>query len=444
MPHPRNQTLDDALAEARDTYAARRPNTRLAHEKAAKSMPGGNTRTVLFHGPFPICIAKGEGAYVTDVDGHSYLNLLGEYTAGLFGHSHPVIRRAIDRALDGGVNLGAHNTFESELARLVCARFKSIDKVRFTNSGTEANLMAIATARHVTQRSKVMVMYSGYHGGLLYFGGGGIAINAPYDFVLGRYNDIDVTRALLHAHAGEFACVLVEPMMGSSGCIPADPRFLAMLREETRNDGALLILDEVMTSRFGAGGAQSLYAPVPDMTTLGKWIGGGMSFGAFGGRADIMAIYDPTQPNAMPHAGTFNNNVLTMSAGIAALTEVFPAEVALALHARGDAFRTRLNALFERHEVAMQMTGEGSLMALHATDLPVRRPEDTHASDDRVKELVFFDLLERGHYMARRGFIALTLMVTDSDIDGFVTALDETLTARRGVLPKRRAKRKAA
>jgi glutamate-1-semialdehyde 2,1-aminomutase len=316
--------------------------------------------------------------------------------------------------------------------------------VRFTNSGTEANLMAIATARHVTQRSKVMVMYSGYHGGLLYFGGGGIAINAPYDFVLGRYNDIDVTRALLHAHAGELACVLVEPMMGSSGCIPADPRFLAMLREETRNDGALLILDEVMTSRFGAGGAQSLYAPVPDMTTLGKWIGGGMSFGAFGGRADIMAIYDPTQPNAMPHAGTFNNNVLTMSAGIAALTEVFPAEVALALHARGDAFRKRLNALFERHEVAMQMTGEGSLMALHATDLPVRRPEDTHASDDRVKELVFFDLLERGHYMARRGFIALTLMVTDSDIDGFVTALDETLTARRGVLPKRRAKRKAA
>lgn len=440
MPHPRNQTLDDAVAEARETYAARRPNTRAAHEAAAKSMPGGNTRTVLFHGPFPLRIAKGEGAYVTDVDGHRYLNLLGEYTAGLFGHTHPVIRKAIDRALDGGVNLGAHNTFEAELARLVCARFKSIEKVRFTNSGTEANLIAVATARHHTGRKKVMVMHSGYHGGLLYFGGGGIPINAPYEFVLGRYNDIETTRAAFREQARDIACVLVEPMMGSSGCIPADPKFLALLREETKAAGALLILDEVMTSRFGSGGAQSLYAPVPDMTTLGKWIGGGMSFGAFGGRADIMDIYDPTKPNAMPHAGTFNNNVLTMSAGIAAVTEVFPPAVALALHARGETLRARVNGLFERHDVALQMTGEGSLMTLHATDQPIRRPEDTAASDDRVKELVFFDLLERGQYLARRGFIALTLMVTDGDLDGFVSALDDTVAARKGVLPKRGAR----
>ena len=444
MSHPRNQTLDDAVAEARETYAARRPNTRVAHEKATKSMPGGNTRTVLFHGPFPLCIAKGEGAHVTDVDGHRYLNLLGEYTAGLFGHSHPVIRRAIDRALDGGVNLGAHNTFESELARLVCARFKSIEKVRFTNSGTEANLMAIATARHVTKRSKVMVMNAGYHGGLLYFGGGGIPINAPYEFVLGRYNDIDATRTAFRAHAADIACVLVEPMMGSSGCIPADPTFLRMLREETRKAGCLLILDEVMTSRFGTGGAQSLYAPIPDMTTLGKWIGGGMSFGAFGGRADIMDLYDPTKPNAMPHAGTFNNNVLTMSAGIAAMTEVFTPDVALALHKRGELLRVRLNALFAKHDVAAQMTGEGSLMALHATDQPVRTPDDAAKGDDRVRELLFLDLLERGQYMARRGFIALTLMVTDNDLDGFVDALDDTLTSRRGVLPKRGASRRAA
>lgn len=444
MTHPRNQTLDDAVVEARDSYAEHRPKTRLAHEVAAKSMPGGNTRTVLFHGPFPICIAKGEGAHVTDVDGHRYLNLLGEYTAGLFGHTHPVIRAAIDRALDGGVNLGAHNTFEAELARLVCARFKSIEKVRFTNSGTEANLMAIATARHVTRRPKVMVMHGSYHGGLLYFGGGGIPINAPYDFVLGRYNDIEATRATFRAHARDIACVLVEPMLGSSGCIPADPAFLAMLREESTKAGAIMILDEVMTSRFGRGGAQSLDAPMPDMTTLGKWIGGGMSFGAFGGRDDIMALYDPTRAEFMPHAGTFNNNVLTMSAGIAAMTEVFPGEVAVALHARGEALRKRLNALFEKRDAALQVTGIGSLLCLHATDVSIRRPEDTAASDDRVKELLFFDLLERGHYMARRGFIALTLMVTDGDLDRFVAALDDILVARRGVLPRRRAERRVA
>ena len=444
MTHPRNQTLDDAVSEARDTYAERRPKTRAAHVTAAKSMPGGNTRTVLFHGPFPICIAKGEGAHITDVDGHSYLNLLGEYTAGLFGHTHPVIRRAIDRALDGGVNFGAHNTFEGELARLVCARFKSIDKVRFTNSGTEANLMAIATARHVTRRPKVMVMHGGYHGGLLYFGGGGIPINAPYDFVLGRYNDIEATRAVLREHGRDIGCVLVEAMLGSSGCIPADPAFLAMVREETSKAGIIMILDEVMTSRFGTGGAQSLYAPTPDMTTLGKWIGGGMSFGAFGGSDRIMALYDPTRPEFMPHAGTFNNNVLTMSAGIAAMSEVFPAEVAVALHARGDALRARLNALFVKHGVALQMTGVGSLLCLHATDAPIHKPEDTAASDDRVKELLFLDLLERGHYMARRGFIALTLMVTEGDLDRFVAALDDILVTRRGVLAMRRARQRAA
>jgi glutamate-1-semialdehyde 2,1-aminomutase len=439
MSHPRNQTLDDALVDAREGYAARRPGSRAAHEVAAHSMPGGNTRTVLFHGPFPLRIATGQGAHITDVDGHRYLNLLGEYTAGLFGHSHPIIRAAIDRALDGGVNLGAHNTFEAELARLVCARFPSIEKVRFTNSGTEANLMAIATARHVTKRSKVMVMHGGYHGGLLYFGGGGIPINAPYAFVLGRYNDIEATAALIREHAADLACVLVEPMMGSSGCIPADTEFLAILRAETARAGALLILDEVMTSRFGRGGAQSLHGIRPDITTLGKWVGGGMSFGAFGGRDDIMALYDPTRVGAMPHAGTFNNNVLTMSAGIAALTEVFTSDHAEALQGQGEAVRAAFNALFVQHGVGLQFTGMGSLMNLHATDQPIRNPDDLSTSDDRVKELLFFDLLERDIYIARRGFVALSLMVTPVDLASVMRAMDDILSLRRPLLPKRMA-----
>jgi glutamate-1-semialdehyde 2,1-aminomutase len=432
----RNQTLDDAVAEARALYAERRPGSRSAHEAARTVMPGGNTRTVLFHGPFPLRIARGEGAHVIDVDGFRYLNLLGEYTAGVFGHSHPVIRAAIDRALDGGVNLGAHNIYEAELARLVCTRFPGIELVRFTNSGTEANLMAVALARHATKRTHVMVMHAGYHGGLLYFGGGGIPINAPYPFVLGAYNDVETTRAAIRAHKDDLACVLVEPMMGSSGCLPADPAFLAMLREETRSIGALLILDEVMTSRFGTGGAQSLLGWTADLTTLGKWIGGGMSFGAFGGRADLMAHFDPTRPGAMPHAGTFNNNVLTMSAGIAALAEVFTPSVAADLHTRGDTLRARLNDLFQRRGVALQMTGQGSLMNLHATSAPIRSPADLAVSDDRVKELIFFDLLERGFYQARRGFVALTLAVTPSDLDAFAAALDDILTTRRAVLPK--------
>jgi len=435
-----NAPLDAALAEARETYAAARPNSAATHAAATAHMPGGNTRTVLYHGPFPLRAERGEGAYLHDVDGHRYLNLLGEYTAGVFGHSHPAIRRALTEAIEDGVNLGAHNRHEARLAELVCARFPAIERVRFTNSGTEANLMAVSTARHATGRAKVMAMTGGYHGGLLYFGGGGIPINAPFPFLLGTYNDIEATRALIRAHAGDLACILVEPMMGSGGCVPGAPDFLAMLREEASAAGALLIFDEVMTSRFGRHGAHDLLGVAPDLMTLGKWVGGGMSFGAFGGRADLMAMYDPTVEGAMPHAGTFNNNVLSMRAGIAALTEAFTSEAAVALHARGDALRERLNALFAERDVGLSVTGMGSLMNLHGCTGPVRRVDDLAASDDRLRELVFLDLLDRGFYVARRGFIALSTVVGARALDGFLAALDEIIAARRAVLPPRSAR----
>jgi glutamate-1-semialdehyde 2,1-aminomutase len=432
----RNRTLDDALLEARESYVARRPKSKAQHEAARAVMPGGNTRTVLFYGPFPICAVKGEGGWLTDIDGHRYLNLLGEYTAGIYGHSHPVIRAAIDAALDNGINYGAHNRMEAELAAIVCARFPAIELVRFTNSGTEANLMALSTARHATGRAKIMVFKGGYHGGLLYFGGGGVPINAPFPFVLARYNDIEGTRAMIGREAADLAATLVEPMMGSAGCIPAERGFLAMLREETARAGTVLIFDEVMTSRFSAGGAQQLDAITPDMTTLGKYIGGGMSFGAFGGRRDLMAIYDPTAAGAMPHAGTFNNNVLSMAAGIAGMAKVFTPDAAAALHERGEALRARLNAIFKDAGVMLQMTGRSSLMTLHAVTGPVRSVDDLARANDAAKELVFLDLLERGYYMARRGFIALSLMVSDADLDGFVAAVEDIVAERADVLPR--------
>lgn len=429
-----NRTIDDELVEARARYEERRPKSRAVHQRACEVMPGGNTRTVLYHGPFPLRLAHGEGAVATDADGHRYVNLLGEYTAGLFGHSHPVIRAAIDAALDGGVNLGGHNMFEAELARHVVARFAAIEHVRFTNSGTEANLMAIATARAFTKRSKVLVFRGGYHGGLLYFGGGGIPINAPYDFIVAPYNDTEAIARLIRENASDLACVLTEAMMGSGGCIPARPDFLAMLREETRATGALLVLDEVMTSRFGRSGAHGLLGIEPDLVTLGKWIGGGMSFGAFGGRADIMAMYDPSRPGSLPHAGTFNNNVLSMSAGIAALTQVFTPDVAEALHVCGERLRERLNEVLRDADVALQATGQGSLMNIHALRGPVHSPDDLVGSDERIKELVFLDLLERGFYLARRGFIALSLAVDDATTEQFLAAVQDVVSERRRIL----------
>ncbi|MBL8839680.1 MAG: aminotransferase class III-fold pyridoxal phosphate-dependent enzyme [Alphaproteobacteria bacterium] len=429
-----NATLDDALAEARKSYIARNPGSFARHTEACAAMPGGNTRTVIFNAPFPLAIARGEGCRLWDVDGHEYIDLLGEYTAGLFGHSHPVIRAAIDRALDGGINLAGHNVFEAKLARLVCDRFPSVDLVRFTNSGTEANLMALATATAVTKRRKIMVFDGGYHGGVFYFAGGGLPINVPHDFVVAPYNDIAGTGALIAAHGPALAAILVEPMQGSSGCIPADREFLQMLRDEATRHGAILIFDEVMTSRLSPGGLQQALGIIPDMTTLGKYIGGGMSFGAFGGRSDLMAIYDPRRPDAMPHAGTFNNNVLTMSAGIAAMGEIFTPDAATALTRRGDALRERLNALCRAQAAPMQFTGIGSLLTIHMTARPIRRAADAAAANQDLKELFFFDMLERGIYLARRGMMALMLPIGDAECDRFVEAVGEFIASRRSLM----------
>lgn len=430
-----NATLDAALPEAREAYAARNPASLAAHVEAAASLPGGNTRSVLFHGPFPLLMARGEGCRLWDADGHRYVDLLGEYTAGLYGHSHPVIRAALDRALDGGWNMGAHGAMEGKLARLVCERFPSVELVRFTNSGTEANLMAIATAIAATGRRKAMVFEGGYHGGVLHFGGGlGSPVNVPHDWVLAPYNDTAGAAALAEEHAADLACILVEPMLGSGGCIPAEAGFLQALRDAADRTGAALIFDEVMTSRMSAGGQQARPGIAPDMTTLGKWIGGGMSFGAFGGKRALMELYDPRRADALPHAGTFNNNVLTMHAGVAGLSEVFTAEAADRLFNRGEALRARLNAAASRHGAALQWTGLGSLMAPHFVRGPVRRPADGAASDPRLRELLFLDMLERGFYLARRGMVALSLEVGAAELDGFVAAFEDWLDARGRVL----------
>ena len=420
--------VDTLVRQARQRYADRRPVTARLHEEACEVMPGGNTRTVLYHGPFPLRMARGWGSRLVDVDGFEYVDMLGEYTAGLYGHSQQAILSAVRGALDDGLSLAGHNVYEGRLARLIVERYPALDLVRFTNSGTEANLMAVSLARVVTGRPAVAVVYGGYHGGLMYFGGGGSPVNAPYDTVLMTFNDIEGSRTTLRAHADRIAAVVVEPVLGSAGCIPADPAYLSMLRAETQSLGMLLIFDEVMTSRLSPQGAGAAYGITPDLMTLGKYLGGGLSFGAFGGRGDLMRRFDPTAPDALPHAGTFNNNVLTMAAGVAGLTEVLSDQLIDDLNARGDRLRELLNEVVAPH--GWIATGSGSMVGLHPVSGPISCPQDLADADDRLRELLFLDLLERGYYMARRGFIALSLEVTDDDVRGFVDAVRDSLAAR--------------
>ena len=438
VPQPNSTPVSDALgselARARQRYIDNRPKSSAAFDLATNYMPGGNTRTVLFHSPFPLRIVSGQGCRIQDADGYEYVNLLGEYTAGLFGHNHPVIRKAIDRALDQGVSLSGHNSDEIKLSELVCSRFPSLDKVRFTNSGTEANLLAISAACYVTGRKKVLVFSGGYHGGLLYFHGAGSPINAPFEYLIAKFNDIDATRDLIDRHSQEIACILVEPMQGSAGCIPGSVEFLQMLRLQSTRTGAVLIFDEVMTSRLSPHGAQGLLDIIPDMTTLGKYIGGGMSFGAFGGREELMRIFDPRQEGSIPHAGTFNNNSLTMAAGVAAMGEVLTETALDELNHRGDQLRNELNQISIAGNTCIRFSGLGSLLGLHTTTRPIANVDDLIGCDNRIKELVFLDLLELGYYIAPRGFIALMLTVGDRELEGFKGALTRTIEKRGKLL----------
>jgi len=413
----------ELVAQARRQFAERNPESRRLHEDAAKVLPGGHTRTVLAHEPFALTFVRGEGAVLTDADGHEHIDLLGDYTAGLLGHSE---RRVLDAARDAMSTLwsvGGVHPHESALARAMCERF-GLERVRFTNSGTEANLMAITTAIAATGRSRLLVFEGGYHGGVLSFASGLAPTNAPYDVVLAPYNDLDAAVSLIDER---LAAVVVEPMLGAGGCIPADAEFLTGVFAAARSVGAVCIADEVMTSRHGPSGLAALLGATADITTYGKYIGGGFSFGAFGGRAELLDRFDTRRPGFIAHAGTFNNNVATMAAGRVVLEEIFTADVAEEHTARGDSFRAELAAVLARQPLPVSVSGYGSSMTIHERATAPTSAADVAERDPDLQELIFLGLYRRGVYTAPRGMINLSLAVTDAQLRTGLDALDDTL-----------------
>ena len=415
--------LDAAVVAAHDRYRSFRPASATVHERARRVMPGGNTRSVLDFEPFPFRIASAAGAELVDVDGHRYVDFCGNYTAGLLGHSPDAVRVAVIEALDRGWALGAMHEAEIELAEMICERFASIEQVRFTNSGTEANLMAIGTALHHTGRTGVGVFDQAYHGGVLGFGAVGgphHPLNVPHDFRVAPFDDVDALDALFgdHDRAQSLGCVLVEPVQGSGGCRPASVEFLRELRDHCDDAGVVLIFDEVMTSRLAPGGAQERFGVEPDMTTLGKYLGGGFSFGAFGGRRDIMGAFDRQAGGTLTQAGTFNNNVASMTAAVTTLRHELPPERILAVNDRGDRLRNGLGHLFARSGLDIWVSGLGSM-------------SNVRSHDDRLLDLLFHHLLADGLYIARRGFIALSVEIGDDDCDRLLTSTQRWIDAVR-------------
>ena len=422
--------LNHALEAAQKQYTSKNPNSRNAFETAKNSLPGANTRSVLFYSPFPVTLKRARGALIEDIDGHAYQDFLGEYTAGLYGHSHPKIMAAISDALKKGLTLGGPTSSEAQYASLICKRFPAIERMRFCNSGTEANILALSSARAFTKRTDILVIDGSYHGGVLSFAGES-PLNIPYPTHRIQFNDSEQAAKRIRAIGSKLAAVIIEPMIGAGGCIPGESEFLMTIREETSKTGALLIFDEVMTSRHGATGLHGMLDIRPDIVTLGKYLGGGLSFGAFGGRADIIDRFDPTKTNAWSHAGTFNNNILSMTAGFTGLNEVFTTKIADSFFIQGEQFRERLKSRLNRLGLPIHLTGMGSMMALHFSSTVPTFPYAPTPIQHKIYELIHLEMMHLGQFYARRGMINLSLPVTVDMCEEFCTALIKTLGSFR-------------
>jgi glutamate-1-semialdehyde 2,1-aminomutase len=411
------QPLDHAVRKARARYVAANPLSEKADKNAKTSLPGGNTRAVLHFDPFPLTMVAGEDAELVDLDGHRYLDCVGEYSAGLFGHSDEVIKAAVHKAVDEGVAMGAPTVYERELADLLCARFPSIEQIRFCTSGTEANLLALGTARVLTGRNKVLVFNGGYHGSVINFPAGAAKLNAPFDFILAEYNDTEGVEKEIRAAADDLAAVIVEPVLGAGGNIPGKRDFLEMLRRATLDVGAFLIFDEVKTSRIGPAGLQGLTGIDPDITTLGKFVGGGLAIGAFGGKSELMAHFNPRQPGFWKHSGTFSNNVCSMAAGCAAMSEVYTEDRADAFLAWSESFRCSLNEFFDAKRVPMHANGLGSIFAIHFSPGPIEMTSQISRGCLSLRPLLHMEMLLDGVLICSRGDLFLSLPMKVADLE---------------------------
>jgi glutamate-1-semialdehyde 2,1-aminomutase len=409
-------------------------------QKAVGLIPGGvNSPVRAFRsvGGNPPFIARGEGAYLFDVDGNRYIDYVGSWGPLLLGHRHPAILEALRGALEIGTSFGAPTGQEIELAEAICDAVPSIEMVRLVNSGTEATMAAIRVARGFTGRDLTVKFEGCYHGhvdSLLVKAGSGVATlglpdtrGVPKAFcdttIALPFNSVDAVERAFAAHKGKIASVIVEPVVGNMGCVPPQPGFLQALREITAREGALLIFDEVMTGfRVAYGGAQQLYGIRPDMTTLGKVIGGGLPVGAYGGRRDIMSQVAPAGP--IYQAGTLSGNPLAVAAGLAMLRHLKAhPEVYDQLEARA----ARLCAAVPKSTV----NRVGSMFTFFFTDRPVTDYESAKQSDTAAFGRYFRSMLERGIYLAPSQFEAAFLSAahSEADIDATIQAARESLAA---------------
>src|SRR6266851_5677260 len=393
------------------------PGSRSAelYARARAVMPGGNTRTTVFAPPYPAYAAKAQGATLTDVDGQTRLDFLNNYTALIHGHAHPRIVESVTRQLTSGTAVSFPTESEVRLAELLTDRVDSLERIRFTNSGTEAVMMAVQAARAFTGRRKVARFEGCYHG----------AYDNAEDVLL-PFNQPEAVSRILSEHAGELAAVLVDPLPHRPGFIDPVDGFLPSLRAITRELGIVLISDEIISFRLDYAGPQERYGYQADLTTLGKIIGGGFPVGAFGGRADIMNAFDPSRPGShLTHGGTFNGNPVTMVAGYESMAMLTPAEFDR-LAALGDRVRVGLANIIEARGLSWQVTGQASLFKLHGHPrklVDYRSSLMTEAERSAVEKF-YMAMLGEGFILTPDLCGAVSTPMTAQNIDDMIAAAD--------------------
>ena len=418
-------------------------------EEAKQYLPGGDSRNSIFWAPYPIFVDHASGCHVVDSDGVDRLDFIGTMTTLVLGHGPKPVLDAVENQMKQGVVYNAPNAHQIRLAKLLCERIPSFDLVRFTNSGTEATLNTIRAARAVTGKSKIAKVEGGYHGSHdqvsvsvrvnpakagerahpnAMAATEGLGEGTLEQVVVIPFNETTIARETLESHKGELAAVIIEPMLGSVGMLPATTEFLTMLREFTAANGIILIFDEVISYRASSGGAQEYYGITPDMTSLGKIIGGGFSIGAFGGSKEIMGLYDPTQAGGprVAHAGTFNANPVTMLAGAATLEQLTP-EVYRKLAEMTEYLRAGILKVGAALETAVQVTGLGSLFGIHFTGEELMGYRDIAAEDAAFRHQVFLGLLNEGILMAANLVGAVSTEIGEAEVDAFTAALRRVL-----------------
>ncbi|HEU5100192.1 MAG TPA: aminotransferase class III-fold pyridoxal phosphate-dependent enzyme [Roseiflexaceae bacterium] len=417
-------------------YAGRTAASHAFTERASQVLPGGDTRTGVFYAPYPAYMVAGQGNIVTDLDGNQYLDLMNNYTSLVHGHAHPALLEAARGQLPNGAVYASPMVGQVELAELICARVPSAEQLRFTNSGTEATMLALRAARAYTERSGIIKMRGAYHGSHDLSAATadpeadrGVPAGLHHDLFFAPFNDLPAVEALLEAHPAAIAAIIVEPVPNAGGLPLPLPGYLQGLRDLADQYGALLIFDEVVTLRLHEGGYQAIAGVTPDLTAMGKIIGGGFAVGAFGGRRAILEQFNPARPDHLAHSGTFNGHSVTMAAGLASLRLLDQAAIDR-INALGASLARGFDDAFAEAGIAGSTTSAGSLVQVHWRTGPIQNMDDVGAGFRTAGDLpllLHLELMNRGIYAAARGEYNISTAMTADDVaravDTFSAAL---------------------